>query len=122
MLSHCIKVDNVALQREFDRITTSGCKNLKDAFPGSRSDRRSFPALAKKAGLWRLSFKRTFNVMTLPKNRNEYKHQWARANADKIRESRRKFSLKQKEKRSREEQEAALEEYKRKFYAEDLIK
>ena len=97
-LGNVITIDQEKLQQEFDRIKSSNCKSLKEAFPSSKFDQRVFPSLFRKSGLWRSSFKRTFGVMSPPKNRSEYKKTWAAAHRDSVAKSRERYTLKQREK------------------------
>ncbi len=90
-------IDQEKLQREFDRIKSSNCKSLKEAFP-SKFDQRVFPLMFKKAGLWKSSFKRTFGTLTPPKNRSEYKKRWAASHAQSVKKSREQYANKQREK------------------------
>jgi len=90
-------IDQEKLQREFDRIKSSNCKSLKEAFP-SKFDQRVFPSLFRKTGLWKSSFKRTFGVLSPVKNRSEYKKSWARDHKESVKKSREQYALKQREK------------------------
>ena len=96
-LGNVITIDQDKLQREFDRIKSSNCKSLKEAFP-SKFDQRVFPSLFRKTGLWKSSFKRTFGVMSPPKNRSEYKKKWATEHKESVKKSREQYALKQREK------------------------
>ena len=97
-MDRVIAIDQEKLQQEFDRIRDGGFKSLKEAFP-SPMDRRIFPSLFRRAGLWRSSFKRTFGVMTLPKDRSEYKKKWAAEHRESVKKSREQYVLRQREQR-----------------------
>ena len=98
-LGNVITIDQEKLQQEFDRIKSSNCKSLKEAFPSSKFDQRVFPSLFRKSGLWRSSFKRTFGTLTPPKCRSEYKKLWAASHIESVKKSREQYANKQLEQR-----------------------